>query len=99
MGDAYIYTTIDSDRLDKYKIEIVHLKKQKDISTKGITFKVVDDRLLNKTNGIVAGMSGSPIVQNGKIVGAVTHVLVDNVDYGYGLYIDFMLDQSDYIKS
>lgn len=99
IGEAYIYTTIDGDKLEKYKIEIVHLKKQKEIDTKGITFKVVDDKLLKKTNGIVAGMSGSPIVQNGKIVGAVTHVLVDNVDYGYGLYIDFMLNQSEHIKN
>ena len=50
------------------------------------------------TNGIIAGMSGSPIVQNNKIIGAVTHVLIDKVNYGYGLYIDFMLEQSDTIK-
>ena len=98
-GKAYIYTTVDGDKLDKFEIEIVHLKKQNKIDTKGITFKVTDKRLLNKTNGIVAGMSGSPIVQNGKIVGAITHVLIDKVNYGYGIYIDFMLEQSETIKN
>jgi len=98
LGKAEIYTVLDSNKLEKYEIEIVKLKKQDDIDTKGITFKVTDDRLLNKTNGIVAGMSGSPIVQNGKIVGAITHVLIDKVNYGYGIYIDFMLEQSNSIK-
>ena len=94
-GKAYIYTVIDGDELEKFEIEIVKLKKQNSIDTKGITFKVIDKKLLSKTNGIVAGMSGSPIVQDGKIVGAVTHVLIDKVNYWYGIYIDFMLEQSD----
>ena len=57
------------------------------------TFEITDERLLNKTNGIVQGMSGSPIIQNNKIVGAVTHVFVDDVTKGYGIYIDWMLEQ------
>ena len=97
-GKAYIYTVVDSNKLEKFEIEIVKLKKQDDIGTKCITFKVTDEKLLSKTNGIVAGMSGSPIVQNKKIVGAVTHVLIDKVNYGYGIYIDFMLEQSGSIK-
>lgn len=97
-GKAYIYTVVDGNKVEKYEIEIVKLKKQSSIDTKGITFKVTDDRLLKKTNGVVAGMSGSPIVQDNKIVGAVTHVLIDKVNYGYGIYIDFMLEQSDSVR-
>ena len=61
---------------------------------KGITFKVVDNDLLNKTGGIVAGMSGSPIIQNNKLVGAVTHVITDKVDYGYGVYMEWMYNEA-----
>ena len=56
--------------------------------------KVVDEDLLKKTGGIVQGMSGSPIIQNNKIVGAVTHVLVNKPDTGYGIYIEWMLKES-----
>lgn len=97
-GKAYIYTVIDGDTLERFEVEIVKLKKQNKIDTKGITFKVTDKKLLSQTNGIVAGMSGSPIVQDGKIVGAVTHVLIDKVNYGYGIYIDFMLEQSETLE-
>lgn len=94
-GKAYIYTVLDGQNIEKYEIEIVKAKKQSTIDTKGITFKIVDEKLLNKTGGVISGMSGSPIVQNGKLVGAVTHVVVDKVNYGYGIYIDWMLLQSE----
>ena len=64
---------------------------------KGITLRVTDERLLAKTGGIVQGMSGSPIIQNGKIVGAVTHVYLSDSAQGYGMYIEWMLEQSDRI--
>ena len=92
LGEAYIYTTLDGDEVEKFTIEITALKKQDVISTKGITFKITDKELIDKTGGIVQGMSGSPIIQNNKIVGAVTHVLVDSVRKGYGIYIDYMLE-------
>ena len=57
--------------------------------------RVTDKRLLEKTGGIVQGMSGSPILQDGKIVGAVTHVYLSDSAQGYGMYIDWMLEQSD----
>ena len=62
------------------------------MSTKGITFEVTDEDLLNKTNGIIQGMSGSPIIQDNKLIGAVTHVVTNDVRKGYGLYIEFMLN-------
>lgn len=93
-GKAYIYTVIEKDKVENFEIEITNVKKQNNQDIKGITFKITDKRLLNTSNGVVAGMSGSPIVQNGKLVGAVTHVIVDNVEYGYGIYIDWMLEES-----
>ena len=64
-------------------------------SQKGMILKVTDPRLLETTGGIVQGMSGSPILQNGHIVGAVTHVFVDDPTHGYGLYIEWMLHVSE----
>lgn len=91
LGDAYIYTTLKGNEVEKYQIEITSLEKQNKISTKGITFKIKDDNLIDKTGGIVQGMSGSPIIQNNKIVGAVTHVMIDSVKKGHGIYIEYML--------
>lgn len=93
-GQAYIYTVIDGNKIEKFEIEITQVKRQSSQDVKGITFKVVDKRLLNISNGVVAGMSGSPIVQNGKLIGAVTHVIVDDVKSGYGVFIDWMLEES-----
>ena len=65
------------------------------IKIKNIYFEVTDEALLNKTGGIVQGMSGSPIVQNGKLIGAVTHVLIDDVTTGYGISIITMLEEGE----
>ncbi len=73
-----------------YEIDITDLKYG---NSKNITFKVTSSELLKLTNGIVQGMSGSPIIQNGKIIGAVTHVFVDDSTCGYGIFIDRMLDK------
>ena len=59
---------------------------------RGMAIKVVDEQLIEKTGGIVQGMSGSPIIQNGKLIGAVTHVLVNDPTRGYGIFIENMLD-------
>lgn len=96
-GKAYIYTVINEDKVEKFEIEITKIKKQNSKDIKGITFKITDKRLLEASNGVVAGMSGSPIVQDGKLIGAVTHVVVDNVKYGYGIFIDWMLEESQTI--
>lgn len=63
-----------------------------------MVIKVVDENLIEKTGGIVQGMSGSPIIQNGKLVGALTHVIVDNPEKGYGIFAEKMVEQSDLIE-
>ena len=91
-GEAIIRTVISGTEKKDFKINIIHIDR--DSKNKNILFEVTDKELLEKTGGIVQGMSGSPIIQDGKIVGAVTHVLVDSVKKGYGLYIDFMIEAS-----
>lgn len=89
-GKAYIYTTLDGTLPQKYEIEISNIKTN-ETHGKCFTVKVTDKALLDKTGGIVQGMSGSPIIQNGKLVGAVTHVLINDPTTGYGIFIENML--------
>lgn len=96
-GPAQIITTIDEEGPKLYDIEIVKLTKQDSISTKSMVIKITDERLLEKTGGVVQGMSGSPIIQNDKIIGAVTHVLVNKPEIGYGIYIEWMLKDAKII--
>ena len=88
-GEAYIYTALDDNEVKEYKINILKIDEKNKV--KNYYFEVVDDNLLNKAGGIVQGMSGSPIVQDNKIIGAVTHVAVDTVKKGYGISIVNML--------
>ncbi len=98
-GKAYIYTVLEGNEIEKFEIEIISLKKQTKKDVKGIKLKITDKRLLTYTGGIVQGMSGSPIIQNNKIVGAVTHVIVEDTKMGYGVYIEWMLDDAGiYLK-
>ena len=94
-GDAYFLTVLNGHEIQKCHIKITHLKKQKQPDVKGITFEVVDKDVLKQAHGIVQGMSGSPIIQNGKLIGCVTHVNVNNAKIGYGLYIDWMLQNNN----
>lgn len=89
-GDAYIYTTVSGQEPKCYEAEILRVNKNS--GEADIVIKITDDELLDYTGGIVQGMSGSPIVQNGKLVGAVTHVIVDDVDCGYGIFAESMMD-------
>lgn len=91
-GTASIIATVDADGPQEYGVEIVRCFAQSEPSQKGMILRVTDERLLEKTGGIVQGMSGSPIVQDGRLVGAVTHVFVGDPTQGYGLYIDWMLE-------
>ena len=88
MGNASIYTTIKGNKPKKYDISIIKYDKTK--SDKNMVIKITDKELLEVTNGIVQGMSGSPIVQNGRIVGAVTHVFVNDQTRGFGISIENM---------
>lgn len=89
-GKAYIYCTLDNNSVGKYEIEISAIDRNS-TSNKCFTVKVTDPALLEKTGGIIQGMSGSPIIQNGKIIGAVTHVLINDPTTGYGIFIENML--------
>ncbi|MDD7793927.1 SpoIVB peptidase [Clostridium sp. 'White wine YQ'] len=97
-GKAQILTTIDENGPQLYDIEISKLLVQDKPGPKSMIIKVTDTRLLSKTGGIVQGMSGSPIIQNGKLIGAVTHVLINNPEVGYGIYIEWMLQDSNILK-
>ncbi len=97
-GPAKILTVIEGQKVEEFQIEIMHVMKQKHPATKGMIIKVTDPRLLNKTGGIVQGMSGSPILQKGKVVGAVTHVFVNDPRSGYGTFIEWMLQDAGVIQ-
>lgn len=90
-GNAVILANIDGRKVEEYSIEIQKVSKQSLSGTKGMIIKITDKRLIDATGGIVQGMSGSPIIQDDKIVGAVTHVLVNDPTRGYGIFIEGML--------
>lgn len=90
-GKAFIYTTLDGNAPYKYEIEIEKIYKDAG-KTKNFLIRVTDKGLLEKAGGIVQGMSGSPIIQKGKLVGAVTHVLINDPTRGYGIFIENMLN-------
>lgn len=98
-GPAQILTVVEGQKVERYNIEIVHVVHQKYPATKGMILKINDPRLLKKTGGIVQGMSGSPILQNGKLVGAVTHVFVNDPTSGYGTLIEWMLQDAGILQA
>lgn len=93
-GPAKMLTVVNNDKVEAFDIEIVSSIEQKFPATKGMVIKVTDPKLLNATGGIVQGMSGSPIIQNGKVIGAVTHVFVNDPTSGYGVHIEWMLNEA-----
>lgn len=97
-GPAQIITTIDENGPKMYDIEIIKILPQEEPGPKSMVIKVTDEKLLETTGGIVQGMSGSPIIQNDKLVGAVTHVLINKPDVGYGIYIEWMLKDAGVIE-
>lgn len=90
-GKAYIMSNVDGQSVKKYDVEIQKIIRQNDLSTKGMVIKITDKSLIERCGGIVQGMSGSPIIQDEKIIGAVTHVFVNDPTRGYGIFIDTML--------
>jgi stage IV sporulation protein B len=93
-GPAKILTVIDGEKVEEFDVEIVSSVPQKSPATKGMVIQITDPKLLEETGGIVQGMSGSPIIQNGKVVGAVTHVFVNDPTSGYGVHIEWMLQDA-----
>lgn len=92
-GNAQILCTIDENGVRSYDIEIVHIYTNATKSSKNMVISVTDENLIEKTGGIVQGMSGSPIIQDGKIIGAVTHVMINDPTKGYGIFIENMLNE------
>ncbi len=92
-GKAYIRTVIENDKVEEFEINIINLDTKN--KTKNILFEITDKKLLDKTGGIVQGMSGSPIIQNDKIIGAVNYVIVNDTTKGYGIFITTMLEEGD----
>jgi stage IV sporulation protein B len=90
-GPAEMLTVIEGQKIESFDIQIQKVNLQDYPEGKGLVVQVTDPKLLEKTGGIVQGMSGSPIIQNGKIVGAITHVFVHDPTRGYGCFIDWML--------
>ena len=92
-GKAYIYSDILGKGTEKYEVEIERINTLNYDIAKGVILKITDKKLLDTTNGIIQGMSGSPIIQNDKIIGAVTHVFVNDPGKGYGIFIENMLKE------
>ncbi len=94
-GKAHILCSVNTDdTVQKYEVTILDINRIVKNKTKSFSIKVTDEKLIEKTGGIVQGMSGSPILQNGKLVGAVTHVFVNDPTRGYGIFIENMLSEA-----
>lgn len=91
-GEAYIYSTVSGAKPERYSILIKQINYKNTSITRNMVIEITDERLLSQTGGIVQGMSGSPIIQNGKLVGAVTHVLVNDPTKGYAIFAENMLE-------
>lgn len=95
VGKAYILANVEGDKTEKFEIEISKIPVFTGDKTKGMVIKITDKKLISKTGGIVRGMSGCPIVQSGRLVGAVTHVFVNDPTSGYGIFIEDMFDKME----
>lgn len=96
IGDAQIVTTIDNNGPEYYDIKIIRICNNSSESNENFVIKITDDRLLNSCGGIVQGMSGSPIIQDNKLVGAITHVFLNKPEEGYGVAIENMVSNYNY---
>ena len=93
IGEATILCSLDNSGPQEYKINIDKIYYNNNSNNKSMLINVTDEKLIEKTGGIIQGMSGSPIIQNGKFIGAITHVLVNNSTEGYAVFGDMMLKQ------
>ncbi len=98
IGKAQIMCQLDNNKIETYDIEIEKLYMRNYKDNKSMVIKITDERLLEKTGGIIQGMSGAPIIQNGKFVGSVTHVLINDPTVGYGVFADIMLQQLEEVN-
>ena len=95
VGRATILSNIAGEAVEEYEVEITHIYPESEGESRDLMLQVTDERLLEATGGIVQGMSGSPILQNGKLIGAVTHVLVNDPTRGYGILAEHMLETAE----
>ncbi|MDI3327680.1 MAG: SpoIVB peptidase [Alicyclobacillaceae bacterium] len=93
-GPAKILTVVEGQKVEAFDVEVVSVMKQRYPAMKGMVLKVTDPRLLQKTGGIVQGMSGSPILQDGRLIGAVTHVFINDPTQGYGVFAEWMMREA-----
>ena len=98
LGNATILCSLDNKEVKEYSIEIEKIFLNNDYDNKSMLIKVTDEELLNKTGGIIQGMSGCPIIQNGKFIGAITNVLVNDPRQGYGIFGDMMIKEMKSVK-
>ncbi|RQD76381.1 MAG: SpoIVB peptidase [Candidatus Syntrophonatronum acetioxidans] len=94
VGPAEILTVLNGDKIEKFDVEIQRIVNPNTPSNKGFIIKITDEDLINRTGGIIQGMSGSPIIQNNKLAGAVTHVFINDPTRGYGIFVEWMLQES-----
>ena len=92
-GKAQILTTIFGSAPEYYDIDILHINYNEEQVSKNMVIKITDNKLLNQTGGIIQGMSGSPIIQNGMLVGAITHVFVNDPQKGYAIFAENMISK------
>lgn len=95
IGPATIYTVLSGQKIEEFNINIIKLDIDPNHKQKNILFEITDKNLLTNTGGVVQGMSGSPIIQNDMIIGAVTHVVVEDATKGYGIFIKWMLEEGE----
>ena len=93
LGEATILSTVNNNDTQEYKVEITSIDSENNSNNKSMQIKITDKNLLNSTGGIICGMSGSPIIQNNKIVGVLTNVLVSDPQIGYGVFADIMIKE------
>lgn len=95
LGKATILTVLKNDKVEQFDINIIKLNSNPNQRAKNILFNITDTKLISETGGVVQGMSGSPIIQDEMIVGAVTHVVVEDSTKGYGIFIKYMLEEAE----
>ncbi|MEE0772390.1 MAG: SpoIVB peptidase [Anaerovoracaceae bacterium] len=98
LGKAYILSTLEDNEIRRFEIEIEKINSQNKPDDKSMVIRVTDRQLIEECGGIVQGMSGSPIIQNDRIIGAVTHVFLNDPRRGYGIFVEWMLEESDDVE-
>lgn len=92
-GKATILSTIENNQIEEFEIEITEIYEENNTDNKSMKIRISDEKLLEKTGGIICGMSGSPIIQNNKVIGVLTNVLVSDPSIGYGVFADIMIKE------